>query len=96
MKFAFSLSTVIDADSLESALKQVASHVGRTATHIANERALSDCGAKFTITQVSDDTAADDLSADPIVAEHGPAPLNLDPESPEGVAYAEQEAAATA
>lgn len=94
MKFAFELSTVIEADSLETALKQVSSHIQRTATHVANERSLSECGAKFTISEVDNDTPADDLAADPVVAEHGPAPLILDPESPEGIAYAEQEAAA--
>jgi hypothetical protein len=95
MKFAFSLSAVIEADCLETALKIVSGHISRVQTHVANERSLNDCGAKFTISQVSDDTPDDDLVSDPVVNEHGPIALTLDPESPEGIEHAAQIAAET-
>lgn len=96
MKFAFSLSTVIEANSEEDALNVVSSHISTVARHLANERKLSDCEPKFTLSPLDETTPHDDLRHDAAKAKFGPIPLNLDPESPEGIAHAEQLAQAAA
>jgi hypothetical protein len=93
MKFAFSLSTVVEANSEEDALNIVSWHISTVARHVASERPLADCGAKFTLSKVDDAAEAADLKRDVVTEKHGPVPLNLDPESPEGIAHAEQLAA---
>lgn len=100
-KFSFTMpSLILYANDLETALGQVSSHISTVARHVASERDLADCKPRFTITDLGDaeDKEIEELDEDPSKhvhfdhahAKHGPIELDLDPESPQGIAYAKQ------
>lgn len=85
--FRFKADLVIAATSAEDLLSKIAAHLGDTARHLGNGHPVADVCKHFSIEKTDAEPAELD---DHILAEHGPAELELDPESPAGKARAAQ------
>jgi hypothetical protein len=90
MKFKFDWSVVVGAPTEEDAISDLANNLSTIARHLGNGRALSDCDPSFSLTKADDEAEHHDLRTDHTTKKHGPIPLNLDPTSDQGKAYAKQ------
>jgi hypothetical protein len=105
-RFRFVADFTFNADSAETLLSAISTHLGDCSRHLANERPLGEVCQHFKIEEVSvdwdkeaaarkADPAFDDGTTDlhdHVLEEKGPVELTLDPDSPAGKALAEQQA----
>lgn len=73
MKYRFQASIVVDASSIEDALNQVSTHLGRVKRHAAEGVDLKTAGAAFTLSENANGEVAD--LSDPLAPKPEPAPI---------------------